>query len=853
MEFDSLFTAVQGILRSHQNTTVVPFVRVNKDNDIVSKNIVDSMANLISELSLKEEHKRKINLLLIVNTDFPSIATLEDDKNFWHLLGCLPKLSSYLYFRIATELDFHVYVGESIRLCPEYLSIEVLQAINDHLKYINPPVAISFLQSLYEGIFQKIVELQKNGKEASIIQKFVKIFKDVTSLNIKELIVALPWELEKKYIYFGYLTQMFLLLLRSCIVKMKIECDGNDSEIYDFNVDYDYSKWDECQREINWTNHCLSILVGKCADAVMAISVDIYMSWCEEDIKGSVDKTLQTAVREAAYTCREEIRSICHLNDDISSLKVLETSLNNIALQPTTEDDEIRKADAETIVINLLNPKRTQVKWLKGLICIPGIFQSTTYMKVIQDSAHLFDLEVAKVLLDSLLDFLSMSQCPRDFFEEAKIFFFSCIKKQPLSLQLELLTYYVDSRNYSNLIERENFQEALTASLNKLSAISENKDEMISEIVMLCFENCEILVSTLLKECLSSNMKADLLLDLLTHIKPLANMPCSNSSLSLTCNTTIHLMDTVITSLDKKKDSFVQLVRKLCALDLLNGNIFFPTHVLPRFEESLNENNIQGIVFFLDLLSIYVDQSSLPVNSTALLAFFTKCLDNLRPGISNFSIERMLATSKTIEIVRKITNKIINTKDKEDDEIAWLRNMSMNLKPISRIHVGGLWRKWGQDVPSLPDWVKEGLGLGDQLLSPSPIERRDIVTATVKVLPTLTLSEWYLLGSLDTVKSDLIFPTVEAIVDSILVAIQVPFLLKNLQIIHNMLINFFQYIWEKVIPKVKTMGKGKDNKRLRDRLAHLQEVLPEELQKSRAPQMQLILQAINEPSNEIIY
>lgn len=387
-------------------------------------------------------------------------------------------MSPYLFLEIVSNLNFQSYIGEALRLCPEYLSFEIFEEINNHLKILNPEVAVPLLHSVYESIFFKIVRLQKENRPSIIIKKFVNIFKEAVSFDIKELIDQLDLKEGKRNIYLGYYLQMLLLLLKNCILSTK----GSHVEkidVYDFNVDFDYDKWGECTGELNWINHSLGLLVVKCSDRVMAISVDMYLSWCEEDIKGCIDKTLQTAVREAAYCCREELRSILHLSDNVCSLKQLESSLNNIALQPLTEDDEIKKADAETIVMNLLNPKKTQTKWLKGLIQLPDIFQSSTYMRVILHSSHFFDLEVAQVLLDCLLNFLSTSSCPGEFSEDAKNLFFNCIKKQPLQIQLDLLDYYLKKRNSSNLLQREKFNEVLTTTLNKVSTANENKTEVL--------------------------------------------------------------------------------------------------------------------------------------------------------------------------------------------------------------------------------------------------------------------------------------------------------------------------------------------------------------------------------------
>lgn len=86
-------------------------------------------------------------------------------------------------------------------------------------------------------------------------------------------------------------------------------------------------------------------------------------------------------VREAAYKTRQAITGVGDLHNSVAGLTALEKRLIEIELKPTTEEDEIAKADADTILMNLFNPKKTQAKWLRGLINI-GIFESAPHMKV---------------------------------------------------------------------------------------------------------------------------------------------------------------------------------------------------------------------------------------------------------------------------------------------------------------------------------------------------------------------------------------------------------------------------------------------------------------------------------------
>lgn len=59
---------------------------------------------------------------------------------------------------------------------------------------------------------------------------------------------------------------------------------------------------------------------------------------------------------------------------------------------------------------------------------------------------------------------------------------------------------------------------------------------------------------------------------------------------------------------------------------------------------------------------VYIGINTIPDNTTVLLAFLVKALDNLRPGITNFGVERMMATSKLAVIIDQLTKNFVAAK-----------------------------------------------------------------------------------------------------------------------------------------------------------------------------------------------
>ena len=168
------------------------------DNEVEIKEILKVVKDLVVAKELQDKDSRRVHLLLVLNTDFSVTQLIEADENYCHLLGTIPQLSPYLYLTITKHLKWNKFMGEVILHCPEALSVDLLKCIDTHINVVEVGNLVSFLRSLYDYLFQKIVLLAE-CESLHKKYKFVKIFQQVLAIPVKDILDQNELYQEKRY------------------------------------------------------------------------------------------------------------------------------------------------------------------------------------------------------------------------------------------------------------------------------------------------------------------------------------------------------------------------------------------------------------------------------------------------------------------------------------------------------------------------------------------------------------------------------------------------------------------------------------------------------------------------------
>ncbi|BES98686.1 Hypothetical protein NTJ_11501 [Nesidiocoris tenuis] len=841
MDFDNVCTMIQGYLRSLQKSVGVQFCDVNRDHEDEIDTIAKTLETLAKETPLDADNSRSVHMLLLLNTKWEHSAFFVEDRNFCHLLNTVPTLSPYLYFKLTSKLGWHEFLGEAVLHMPEFFVREIVTVLEPELKYIEPKTAAPLVYSLLSNLFHKIMYLQERCQNRLI--EFVKMFTAIAKFNFEEFIAEMGGTKMERHQYWGYVYRMLLDLIEFCIQKF-VDCKIVENEFYASLCEYDYSGWPQLKTVSCRGRHCLGIVANNCIAVSDNVSIDTYLSWTEIDIMDDgVEKTLQTCVRESAYKARHAISTIPDLHNTITGIKVLEDRLRKIELKPTTEDDEIAKADADTILVNLFNPKMNQKKWLRGLINI-GVFESAPHMKVVSENARLLDVESMNLLLNSAVKYVSHNSIEEDDHALVRNTLKTCLRSLGPSDQLEVLSTFTKAYSLTTPLLSPTFAQRVTHLFNKIVNDEENKDEMYTEMVWLAIENCDILFKRAFNECLASRSKMNLILDLVRFIAPASDVAHSQTSLSPALGHILTLVHSVRESPKSRiQDDFVNMIEIACEMEIISAEKFLYGHIVPRLEPAVSESKIKDIDFYLSIVLV-LEPICKPVKSL-YVAILIRILNRFRHKINSFSMEHVSVTEKSIELIESAMKTIDCGKG---SGMSWLRNMAEKASPLTTLYLQPVLQ--ADDGNAKNDalfWTQKGLGRGKDVLELSEQARTELVTSTVKILPSLVMKEWEMIGGPPSnAELEIVLYVFNVLADCILILGQIPAMLKNLLCFDHVITNFCHYTKVRVVPKLKNKRGLKFVDSVSDKLELVSANLPEELANSKMPLFKYLEQTLGE-------
>ncbi|KAL1130885.1 hypothetical protein AAG570_012126 [Ranatra chinensis] len=751
MDFDSLFVRLQGALMGAEKMISTSFSQLDKDFADEVKEVIKAISDVLDNPKEQVEDCRRVHLLIILNTDFSTVPLIEADDNYCHLLNTLPQFSTYLYFKVMGHFQWFDFLGEVIVHCPEALSLDVLKCIDAHMKELEVCHLSSFLYTLYSSLFDKVSRLQKS-ESLNRKHKFVKVFQNFSAFSISDVLQSTDWKMTVRHQFMGKIIRMFLLLLKACISRYKEGSLSYQQDIYNIMIVFDYSKWECTKHEIDWVGHCLNVLMSKCKKLAMDISVDMYMSWCELDIEEN--KTLQTAIRETAYSCAE---ALSELNvEDFPDLPMLSSTLQNIALKPKSEDDEINCADIEAIIVNLKNPKKNQEKWFFAFLNSPKLFSNSVYVSIIEDHLSLFNMEHIILLISKFIYYVQSNSNDKEYVSRIKNILSESIKQLPLINQVPLLTEFYEKHGNTSLMKDEGFENNLTEILNKIVDNAEKKEESGNEVI-----------KRLLESSLNSKEKCNITLSLFTDLVPLSTLRIGeNDQTRVSTFVAIQMLKSAEKLLPHEKDNYIYL-------PFIDGSAGCDVILKP----------------------------------VVLLAFLIQVLNKCRYKPNIFIPHSAQACENCITLIHLMVDKMLAKKTSIDSEILWLRNMASSCSSFTWYHVRKLWTLWNDPLPNddygIMRWFEPNLGQKD-FSNITSEERATLVTSICKILPMLTTCEWKILGGsknskVDIKESDLF----HILADGVLVLSQVPIMVKNLSCLSQVVSNFLSFIKFRTVPAIE--------------------------------------------------
>lgn len=362
---------------------------------------------------------RRINFLLMLNTDASFKFDLNEDHNVCHLLNNFSQLSKCLYANLTWHLKLDEYLYETLKFSPSWFVLQFLDEIVDSLRFSSSFDVIRQVKNIVESIYTNICRMDyrcSNKSEYLIDQKIIagKFTDSITSLlrNFNTPVTDDSIVKSKKKLreYIGHSLNCQLELVLSCFrmyqSKPQFEI-ANKFHIYKINLNNEpetnnysaknYSKIiNEDLININF------ILLNTLQNTILNVTLDDFMYWVEIDIDDPTNEdedlkrdNLQKSIGEQSYEVMDLINNNSQFEHDVVK------QLSTISIKPKVLS-EVAKDASVGLVLEKIETSPSRVVWLEELLNRRDtLYFNTECLQTIIDNVDIIKLQhLMKIIAD---------------------------------------------------------------------------------------------------------------------------------------------------------------------------------------------------------------------------------------------------------------------------------------------------------------------------------------------------------------------------------------------------------------------------------------------------------------------
>jgi hypothetical protein len=663
--------------------------------------------------SAESDELRKINWLMMLNTDSAFKYDLKDDTSVCHLLDNFPQLSKCLYINLMWQLKLDMYFMESLKYAPSWFLIQFTDETIDSLRFSKSMDVVRQVRELVEAIYENICRMDYKAisfnsdqrvDQSIILNKMVDV---ITSLLRHYNTPCTEDEIAKSKIkmkeYLGFALKNLVEVVISCLrmyhQKPKFKIDEK-FHIYKLLMskepERDNYSTKTYSSSVNDTLLCVNtILLNTLQNSVLNITLDDFMYWVEIDVEDFSNDdedlkrdNLQKSIGEQCFELIEMINSSEWCEHDV--VKQLVT----ISIKPKSLKEIASSATIGTVLDKIQNCTNQTSKcvWLEELLerkgalyfnteCLDTIIENIQILmphhlfKILNDHQHHeMDAEdeqqMKKIFLNGGMG-LNLSQLP-SFTEEL-------INALGIDYDLSCEHEEDDEReitNYLNKITEFNIDEESMWRLilknprkfyEKILKDIDNKDEPQIAAIL------EIITQT---SSISSQYVKDIIVD---------NFEVSNAS-QKSC-----------------KHIFLSEIFKA---DIIERKEFLQCILIKNFSIALSNNNLQLTLMLLQTLKHICNQLKVNDLVPPIIILVAQVLDINRWDILTFSIAKEEIAELSISIIHELLKVVLVNGTKNDRE--WIKSKIENCKLITKFYFQKLSLEKGESIVPFEVYIYGG-------------------------------------------------------------------------------------------------------------------------------------------------
>ncbi|GLV32858.1 hypothetical protein CBL_00435 [Carabus blaptoides fortunei] len=643
MEFIEDFTVIQSTLTSIQSI-IGDFTSIRHvgGNEAKISKVVDELSYLLShkkifkvgKINKKYEMKlRKINFLLILNTDFYNRSKLTNN-GVAHLLDIMPQLSKCLLTNVIIKLGMSQFYAEAICSLPVEISLELLENCSKIIQKSNPYDILQQTSQIAQAIYYKIYHLRYESVNkidlfiVKLLERFGEILKNYINPVTEQI---LSWPTVKMYQYMGRTILHILQLLKSCF-----EVFFAKEYVADYFMFYQASPEKSnlavsSQKMLNKSNEtlyeCNKSLMTVCESNVVAVTIDVFCSWteCKHD-----DTQLQQAIGTLAYDVSLYLQKF----EDCGDLPMM---LSAITVKPKSITEIIEAADEQILLEQVVIQNENQVLWFKALLNY-GILKS-------ERSFDTFKSVIELCVSEDYLKLLQLASETNN--DELKEVLLQRIAQMPEADSIKVINEYFSNAGINNNYEMKEFDLQMQELFNKLNC--DNKNEIpLKEISVLLLQNPVKFLTRLLGESLKNSDHVSIMIQIYNFVKPVCNIQQEGKQNSIFFDIIVDKLREFIFE-TMAENCMIELMKKLVESELLNHEILIKLWEI--VEESTKNNDLQKAAFICRLYKALPDLLLKNVDIASLIIKLATLSSKMRWNFFTYSEEKRVLVNDILHLI----------------------------------------------------------------------------------------------------------------------------------------------------------------------------------------------------------
>ncbi|XP_059049126.1 uncharacterized protein LOC131844297 [Achroia grisella] len=709
MEYTPALSAFKGLFLSADNVYSFSKLTAKGGNEEKFKYIISRIYKFLEEADyVNKDGKgiiessisklRQLSLFIILNADLPSLKEIEEIDELEMFVWAVPTISKCLMCELFWKLHFDIFVYELIAYSNPQLSLEIMTAFTDNIKYYTPHECLDKLKVINIATHKLICRLNLFNYEENILSdKLTKAFN-----NFQKCLeyFTVPPKAEKlnnlskdeMYKYNGYCIHTMLLLINECMEQYMAIPDLYPNDIGEFytlthtggtsvnRVEFIVS--DSPNTIIlDCLKKCYIMLLDKFQQLVMGVSINIFCAWSEFTLN---DRSMQQTIGEMCFKTRNILLNVASISDH----PVIDM-IQQIACKPLESldwRDLINSTDSAAIIDSINSNNQDKAACLMALIHKQNLFQDNNLIKCLSSNIQFLNEEACYELFHIIKNNLNCSPQNKELLENLAV---KSFQHCSVDKKHEILAEHFSNKTFVDMTENIEFDTILMETFNKF-IISPNTD--MSDILHVFLQNPRRVYREIFKLAAENIQQTNIMLE---GMKLLQNY----SSHYYSSDTEPCIVLVVQDCLDNfEQPKIEKLLSFLCGLkncNCITGPKLLLLIIMPKLHKALIDKHLECLYTQSKLLYEAYSLDELLEYRAPLLAMLAQMLDVVRWKINTFEP----AAPKALQSILQLQILLFNTYSSEipENESNWLKNKVRNMQPLNMYYYRKLWNPPGRN------------------------------------------------------------------------------------------------------------------------------------------------------------